>query len=89
MSIEHQPLVSVVIAVYNRERFIQEAVESVLEQSYTSRELIVVDDGSTDGTVDVVKSYGDRICLVQSENRGPGPARNLGVRHARGKLITE
>jgi len=81
------PAVSVVIATYNRARFLPETVESVLKQSLRDFELIVVDDGSTDGTSEGLKTYGDRLRLFYQENRGPSAARNLGVRHARGRWI--
>ncbi|MBI4489748.1 MAG: glycosyltransferase [Deltaproteobacteria bacterium] len=82
------PLVSVVIATYNRDRFLPETVESVLDQRFRDFELIVVDDGSTDDTQRVLKSYGDRIRSFYQENRGPSAARNLGIRHARGRWVS-
>src|SRR3989338_7702436 len=81
------PAVSVVIATYNRARFLPETIESVLKQSLRDFELIIVDDGSTDGTSQLLKSYGDRLRLFYQENRGPSAARNLGVRHSRGRWI--
>lgn len=81
------PAVSVVIATYNRARYLAETLESVLSQRFRDFELIVVDDGSTDGTREVLRSYGDRVRSFSQENRGPSAARNLGVRRARGKWI--
>ena len=78
---------SVVIPVYNREDFARQAIDSVLSQTFTDYELIVVDDGSTDGTTEALKSYGNRIQLIQQQNRGPEVARNTGVAAARGEYI--
>ena len=82
------PLVSVVIATYNRARLLPETVDSVLAQSFQDFELIVVDDGSTDDTRDALASYKDRIQYIYQENRGPSAARNLGVRHSKAKWIS-
>lgn len=84
---EASPAVSVVIATFNRAHFLPQTVDSLLRQSFKEFELIVVDDGSTDRTPDVLKGYGDRIRFFRQENRGPSAARNLGVRHARGRWI--
>jgi len=83
------PQVSVVIPVYNRAATIGRAVASVLGQSFQDFELILVDDGSTDGTADAIRSFGDpRVRLVQHErNRGAAAARNTGVAAAAGDLI--
>ena len=85
--IDKVPAVSVVIATYNRARFLPETIESVLKQRFRDFELIVVDDGSTDETQQVLKPYGDRIRYFYQENSGPSAARNLWVRHARGEWI--
>ena len=82
------PAVSVVIATYNRARFLPETIDSVLGQRFRDFELIVVDDGSTDDTPELLKSYGDRIRILCQENRGPAAARNLGIRHARGRWVS-
>jgi len=84
---EDHPKVSVVIATYNRARFLPETIESVLKQRFRDFELIVVDDGSTDETREVLRSYGDRVRSFYQENRGPSAARNLGIRQARGQWI--
>lgn len=81
------PSVSVVIATYNRARFLPETIESVLTQRFQDFEIIVVDDGSTDETQQVLKGYGDKIRSLHQENRGPSAARNLGIHQARGKWI--
>lgn len=82
-------LVSVIIPVYNRENTIKRAIDSVLCQTYTNLELIIVDDGSTDNTVKVVKEYTDqRIKLIcQRKNGGANKARNIGIASAKGEYI--
>ena len=81
------PTVSVVIPTYNRAHLVTEAVDSVLDQSYTDYELLVIDDGSTDDTADRLTSYGECIRLHRQDNRGASAARNAGIRHARGQYI--
>lgn len=78
---------SVVIPAYNRAKFLGAAIDSVLSQTFTDFEVIVVDDGSTDGTPDILKAYGDRIQAIRQENSGPEVARNAGVAAARGEYI--
>jgi glycosyltransferase involved in cell wall biosynthesis len=80
--------VSCVIAVYNGEAHLREAVDSVLSQTYPDLELIVVDDGSTDGTAGVIAGYGDRVRVFRQENRGVSVARNLGVAAATGEMLS-
>ncbi len=77
-------LVSVIIPTYNRAALIGEAIESALRQTYSAREVIVVDDGSTDETLGVLARYGNAIHTVRTPNRGCAAARNAGVRLARG-----
>lgn len=81
------PLVSVVIATYNRARLLGETLESVLAQRFQNFELIIVDDGSTDGTAKLAQSYGQKIRYFRQENRGAAAARNLGVSQARAPWI--
>ena len=81
------PSISVVIATYNRASLLPETLDAVLAQRFRDFELIVVDDGSTDETQQVLKPYGDRVRYFYQENSGPSAARNLGVRHARGEWI--
>lgn len=81
------PLVSVIIPAFNRAHSLARSIESVLQQTHVPIELIVVDDGSTDGTAAVMDSYGDRIRSVRQENSGPSSARNTGVNHAKGEII--
>ena len=81
-------LVSVIIPLYNCERFIREAIKSVLLQTYSSFEIIVVNDGSTDSSLSIVNSIeDDRIRIVTRRNGGLAQARNTGIQHAKGELI--
>ena len=79
--------VSVIIPVYNGDRYIGEAIDSVLAQTYTNYEIIVVDDGSTDNTSQIVQAYGDRVFYWYQENQGVASARNVGIEKAQGELI--
>ncbi len=81
------PLVSVVIPTYNCARYIGEAIESVLAQDFEGREIVVVDDGSTDSTREVLGSFGSDVRCIVQENRGAPAARNTGIRAARGQYI--
>jgi glycosyltransferase involved in cell wall biosynthesis len=81
------PNVSVVIPAYNAAKFIRRTIDSVLAQNYTDCELIVVDDGSTDDTGRVVRSYGSKVRYVHQANAGDGPARNAGIAAAKGNWI--
>jgi glycosyltransferase involved in cell wall biosynthesis len=79
---------TVVIPTYNRRVMVREAIDSVLRQRSVDFELIVVDDGSTDGTAaELEQDYGDRIRLLRTDNHGVAAARNLGVRAGRGELV--
>lgn len=82
-----QPTVSVVIPAYNAAHCIRTALESVLHQTVAPLEILVVDDGSTDETADVVRRMGGIVRLLTQENGGPGAARNHGIREARGEWI--
>src|SRR6185503_3119864 len=84
---EVDPLVSVVIPVFNGERFLREAVESVLAQNYSPVEIIVVDDGSTDRTPNVARSLPETVRYLHQTNHGPAAARNRGIEQAQGSLI--
>ena len=81
------PLVSVIIPTYNRRYCLGRAIDSVVSQTYTDFELIVVDDGSTDGTLDLLQDYGGRIRVMQQRNSGVSAARNAGIRAAKGTFI--
>lgn len=87
MNQENTPLVSVIIGNYNYGRFIAEAINSVLAQTYKNFELIVVDDGSTDNSREVISSYGDRLTAIFQENGGQGAAFNSGIAHSKGEII--
>jgi glycosyltransferase involved in cell wall biosynthesis len=79
--------VSVIIPAYNSEKFIRRAIDSVLAQTHPAEEIIVVDDGSTDSTGEIVQSYGPPVQYVRQDNAGPGAARNTGIRAAQGDWI--
>jgi glycosyltransferase involved in cell wall biosynthesis len=83
------PEVSVVLRTYNRSHLLSRAILSVLDQDYTDFELLIVDDGSTDGTDALVRRFADpRIRYIRSpRNQGLGAARNLGIRESRGKYV--
>jgi glycosyltransferase involved in cell wall biosynthesis len=78
--------VSAVVAVYNRERHLREALDSILGQHYRPLEIVVVDDGSTDGTARIARSY-HAVRYLYQDNLGPAAARNAGVAAARGALL--
>jgi glycosyltransferase involved in cell wall biosynthesis len=80
------PLVSVIIPCYNQAHFLNEAIESVLAQSYQTFEIIVVDDGSTDGTADVATNY-EPVHYIRQDNQGLAAARNTGLRHSTGEYL--
>lgn len=82
-----KPLVSVVIPNYNYARYVGEAIESVEKQTYKPVEIIVVDNGSTDNSLEVLKKIGDRIRLVAQENMGQAGSRNSGIKAARGEFV--
>jgi len=81
------PQVSAIIAVYNGAATVAQAIDSVLAQSFGDLDVIVVNDGSTDGTPGVLRNYGDRIRVVDQPNCGVAAARNAGVRASRGEYI--
>lgn len=80
-------LVTCIVPVFNTESFVGEAIESVLEQTYAAVELIVVDDGSTDRTADVVRSYGATLTYVRRPHQGAAAAKNDGLGAAQGEFI--
>lgn len=79
--------VSVIIPTYNRARYVAQAINSVLAQTVTPEEIIVVDDGSTDNTQEVLKRFGDRIRYISQNNAGPGIARNTGIKSSQNEYI--
>jgi glycosyltransferase involved in cell wall biosynthesis len=81
------PLISCIVPVYNGERYLGEALDSILAQTHRPLHIIVADDGSTDRTADVARSYGERVTHVHQSNRGYWAAKNLGLSAAHGELI--
>lgn len=81
------PRVSVIIPTYNCDRFLPEAIDSVLMQTYQDYEIIIIDDGSTDQTCQVLESYSKKIRYFYQQNQGVAVARNLGLEMATGELI--
>lgn len=87
-SVDHGPVVSVIMSVYNGERYLREAIDSILAQKFTDFELLVIDDGSTDRTLEIVCSYPDpRIRVLAEHHRGLVSALNRGLAEARGPYI--
>jgi glycosyltransferase involved in cell wall biosynthesis len=81
------PVVSVIIPTFNRAAILPRAIDSVLGQTYRPVEVIIVDDGSTDGTSEALKAYGRAIAVLHQDNAGPAAARNRGIRESTGDLI--
>jgi len=81
------PQISVIIPAYNGSLYIRPAIASVLHQTYRDWELIVVDDGSTDNTRQIVQQYEDKLRYLYQENQGVAAARNRGILEAKGELI--
>lgn len=80
-------LISCIVPVFNGERYVSETLDSILAQTYRPLELIVADDGSTDGTAAVVARYGEPVRYLWQSNQGPAAARNLGVSAAQGEFV--
>lgn len=86
-----KPLISVIVPVYNVEKYVGRCLTSIINQSYTNLEIIVVNDGSTDNSLSVCEEYAakdSRIKLITQENRGLSGARNMGLRHYTGEYVT-
>jgi glycosyltransferase involved in cell wall biosynthesis len=81
------PRVSIIVAAYNVETYVRDALRSALAQTYTDREIIVVDDGSTDATRERVREFGERIVLLEQDHAGAAAARNRGIRASSGDLV--
>lgn len=79
--------VSVIIPTFNRASFLKRAVDSVLDQSYKEFELIVIDDGSTDNTAELIKAYDKQLKYIYQENKGPAHAKNTGIRESKADFI--
>jgi glycosyltransferase involved in cell wall biosynthesis len=82
-----ESLISCIVPVFNGERYLSDALESILKQTYRPIEIIVVDDGSTDASADVVDCYRGALRYVRQSNKGPAAARNLGLSIARGEFV--
>ena len=80
-------LISCIIPVFNGARYLRETLESIFNQTYHPLEIIVADDGSTDGTASVVASYGEQLVYLRQTQAGPAAARNLGLKAGRGEFI--
>ena len=86
-----KPLISVIVPVFNVEKYVGRCLTSIINQSYTNLEIIVVNDGSTDNSLSVCEAYAakdNRIKLITQENRGLSGARNSGLRHYTGEYVT-
>lgn len=84
-----EELVSIILPVYNGEEYIEQSINSVLDQTYQNFELIIVDNNSTDKTISIIQKFSDkRINLLFCEEKGVSRARNLGLDHAKGNFIT-
>ena len=79
--------ISIIIAVYNQESWLEECVESALNQTYKDIEIIVVNDGSTDNSEKILKKYSDRIKIIEKENGGVSSAYNLGIKNMKGEWM--
>lgn len=82
-----RPLISVIVPAYQAAKTLREALSSILGQDYAPLEILVIDDGSTDGTFELARSFGPPIMCLHQENAGPAAARNRGLLAARGELI--
>lgn len=82
-----KPLVSVILAVYNGEKYLNEAIETVLAQTYSPIELLIVNDGSQDRTESIAQTYGSKIRYFYQPNQGQPTAANLGIRMAQGSYL--
>ncbi len=81
------PKVSVIIPAYNSEKYIARTIQSVLAQSFTDYEIIVIDDGSTDNTKEIIAQFGNRVQYLAQQNKGPSVARNLGIEKSSGQYL--
>ncbi|HUR30708.1 MAG TPA: glycosyltransferase family A protein, partial [Saprospiraceae bacterium] len=84
---ETKPFVSIIISSYNYVLFVRDAIESVIHQRYSDFEIIVVDDGSTDGSPEIIAGYGNEITFIPKENGGQASALNAGFKASRGSII--
>ena len=82
-----KPLVSVIIPAFNAEGTVRNAIDSILSQTYKQIEVIVINDGSTDNTLKILREYGEQIRYISQNNKGPSAARNAGIKIAKGDFI--
>ena len=83
-------MVTVIVPVYNTERYLDQCLKSIAEQTYEDLEIILINDGSTDGSAELCKKWAKadpRICLIDKENEGQGAARSQGIEMAKGRYI--
>ena len=84
----NKPKVSILVPVYRAEKYIERCARSLFEQTYQNIELLAVDDGSTDNSLELLKSFNDpRMRVIEQMNQGAGVARNRGLQESRGKYI--
>ena len=83
----NSPLISIIVPTFNRSHFLSTTLNSILNQKYQNFELIVVDDGSTDNTPEILKKYNNKLTIIRQENKGVSSARNLGITKAKGEYI--
>ena len=81
------PSISVIVPVFNGERYLREAIQSILAQHCPASEVIVIDDGSTDESAQLARGFGAPVRVISQSNRGPGAARNAGVRESTGEFL--
>src|SRR3954463_5077031 len=82
------PLVSIIIPVYNAEKYIAETINSAADQTWSNKEIIIIDDGSTDGSLAIAKRFAnDQIKVFSQANKGASAARNRGLLEAKGKYV--
>ena len=87
---ENKPKISIIVPLYNAEKFIDRCMSSILAQTFTNYEVILVNDGSTDRSSELCRRYqsaNDRVIYIEKENGGAGSARNLGIESARGEYL--
>jgi len=85
--LNQKTLVSLIIPVFNGEKFILKALETVFKQNYPNLEIIAVNDGSTDGTLKILQRFENNMKIISQENKGPAAARNIGIRGCRGPIV--
>ena len=85
-----EELVSIILPIYNAEKYLERCLESIITQTYANIEIILINDGSTDNSINIIKEYAikdSRIIIIDKENEGVSVARNIGILKARGKYI--